>query len=134
MLRLLGAGPWMRAPSRRLLVSAALMLLVVSGRPVTDCVRAANGAAGQGSTDSARGAKLPPIRHVFVLLLENQNAANTFSAGTPSAPYLARTLAAQGAFQPNNYGIGHASKGNKEAHDSGQAPKERTQLDCPLFA
>src|SRR3569833_3344377 len=94
MLRLLGAGPWLRVPSCCLLVSAALMLLVVSGRPVADCVRAANGAAGQGSTDSARGAKLPPIRHVFVLLLENQNAANTFSAGTPSAPYLARTLAA----------------------------------------
>jgi phosphatidylinositol-3-phosphatase len=82
---------------------------------------------------SPAAAGLPPIRHVFVLLLENQNAANTFGSGSP-APYLARTLTAQGAFLPNYYGIGHASLGNYVALVSGQAPNERTQLDCPLFS
>jgi phosphatidylinositol-3-phosphatase len=74
-----------------------------------------------------------PIRHVFVLMLENQNAAVTFSAQSP-APYLARTLPAQGALLPNYYGIGHASLDNYVALISGQAPNVRTQLDCPLFS
>lgn len=82
---------------------------------------------------AAGPAKLPPIRHVFVLMLENQNAANTFGGSAP-APYLARTLTAEGAFLPNYYGIGHASLDNYIALISGQAPNQGTQLDCPLFA
>jgi len=105
----------MQAPSLRRLVAAVLILLMVCGRPLAE-VR-----------------KLPPIRHVFVLLLENQNAANTFST-SPQAPYLAQTLAKRGAFLPDYYGIGHASLGNYVALVSGQAPNERTQLDCPLYA
>lgn len=74
-----------------------------------------------------------PVRHVFVLMLENQNAAVTF-AGQPPAPYLARTLPSRGAMLPNYYGIGHASLDNYVALISGQAPNEKTQLDCPLFS
>ncbi len=76
---------------------------------------------------------MPPIGHVFVLMLENQNASVTFGSDS-SAPYLARTLPAQGAFLPNYYGIGHASLDNYVALISGQAPNESTQLDCPLFS
>ena len=82
---------------------------------------------------SAHAGSGPPIRHVFVLMLENQNAATTF-AGKPPAPYLAQTLPAQGAMVPNYYGIGHASLDNYIALISGQAPNEKTQLDCPLFS
>jgi hypothetical protein len=82
---------------------------------------------------SAVAAELPPIRHVFVLLLENQNASNTFGSNSP-APYLAQALSAKGAFLSNYYGIGHASLDNYIALVSGQAPNEATQLDCPLFA
>lgn len=74
-----------------------------------------------------------PIGHIFILMLENQNAAVTFGARTP-APYLAQTLPAQGAMLPNYYGIGHASLDNYIALISGQAPNVRTQLDCPLFS
>ena len=75
----------------------------------------------------------PPIRHVFILMLENENAAVTFSSAPP-APYLAQTLPAQGALLPNYYGIGHASLDNYIALISGQAPNQGTQLDCPMFA
>ena len=75
---------------------------------------------------------LPPIRHVFVLLLENQSYAVTFGQQS-AAPYLARTLAAQGALLTQYYAIGHASLGNYVALVSGQAPNEATQLDCPGF-
>jgi hypothetical protein len=82
---------------------------------------------------AAHAADPPPIRHVFVLMLENENAATTF-AGQPPAPYLAQTLPAQGALVANYYGIGHASLDNYIALISGQAPNEKTQLDCPLFS
>lgn len=85
------------------------------------------------SAGMAHATSPSPIRHVFILMLENQNAAVTF-AGQPPAPYLAQTLPARGAMLPNYYGIGHASLDNYIALISGQAPNEQTQLDCPLFA
>ena len=74
-----------------------------------------------------------PILHVFILMLENENASVTFSS-TPPSTYLAQTLPAQGALLPNYYGIGHASLDNYIALISGQAPNQGTQLDCPLFS
>jgi len=85
--------------------------------------------AGAGS----RASGLPPIRHVFVLLLENKSYVATFGRHS-RAPYLAHTLPAQGALLSNYYAIGHASLGNYVALVSGQAPNEATQLVCPTFA
>jgi hypothetical protein len=76
---------------------------------------------------------LPPIRHVFVLMLENQSYRVTFGSGS-AAPYLARTLPARGALLTHYYAIGHASLGNYIALVSGQAPNTETQLDCSTFA
>jgi hypothetical protein len=73
------------------------------------------------------------VRHVFVIVLENESAAVTFGPDSP-APYLARTLPARGAFVPNYYGIGHASLDNYIAMISGQAPNPSTQADCGVFA
>jgi phosphatidylinositol-3-phosphatase len=53
----------------------------------------------------------PPVRHVFILMLENENAATTFGPGSP-APYLSQTLPTQGAFLPEYYGVTHLSLGN----------------------
>lgn len=76
---------------------------------------------------------LPPIRHVFVLVLENHSFPVTFGAASP-APYLARTLPARGALLTRFYGIGHASLPNYLALVSGQAPNQDTQLDCATFS
>src|ERR1700683_2341181 len=75
---------------------------------------------------------LPPIRHVFVLLLENEAYPVTFGGQSP-APYLSKTLPAQGALLTEYYSIGHASLDNYIALISGQAPNEETQLDCAIF-
>src|SRR6202171_2041147 len=72
---------------------------------------------------------LPPIRHVFVLLLENQSYAVTFGRQS-AAPYLARTLRAQGALLTRYYAIGHASLGNYVALISGQAPQAAPPQVC----
>ena len=76
---------------------------------------------------------LPPIRHVFVLVLENMSYSHTFAASS-DAPYLARTLPAQGALLTQYYAIGHASLDNYVAMISGQAPNHETQLDCPTYS
>jgi hypothetical protein len=80
----------------------------------------------------ATAAKLPAIRHVFVIVLENEDAAASFGPSSP-ALYLAKTLPALGAFVPNYYAIGHHSLDNYIAMISGQAPNPATQSDCPTF-
>jgi phosphatidylinositol-3-phosphatase len=109
--------------SRRVTVLA--LLLAVS----------ANAAAPRTAAPAAAPAttSLPPIRHVFLLLLENQSYDVTFSPRS-AAPYLAHTLPSRGALLTQYYAIGHASLDNYVALISGQAPNEDTQLDCPTFA
>lgn len=81
------------------------------------------------ATASAAGSS---IRHVFIIVLENESASTTFAPGSP-APYLATTLRSQGAYVPNYYGIGHNSNDNYIAMISGQAPNTQTQADCQNF-
>jgi hypothetical protein len=77
-------------------------------------------------------ASTPPVRHVFIVVLENENAANTFAPDSP-APYLSKTLPSQGAFLPNYYGVTHLSLGNYIALVSGQGSNPQTQADCQIF-
>ena len=81
---------------------------------------------------AAQAKPAKPPQHVFVIVLENEDADTTFGPASP-APYLAQTLTAQGAFVPGYYGIGHNSLDDYIAMVSGQAPNIETQADCPLF-
>jgi phosphatidylinositol-3-phosphatase len=74
----------------------------------------------------------PPIKHVFVITLENKGYDETFGPASP-APYLSRDLPAQGQLLTQYYGIGHASLDNYIAMVSGQAPNVVTQADCPFY-
>ena len=71
----------------------------------------------------------PPIKHVFVIVLENEGYQTTFGDSSP-APYLADTLVHAGALLRQYYGIGHFSLDNYVALISGVAPDSETQLDC----
>lgn len=73
------------------------------------------------------------IRHVFVIVLENEPFEVTFNENS-IAPYLAHELPKQGALLPNYYAIGHNSLDNYIAMISGQAPNKATQGDCHVFA
>jgi hypothetical protein len=75
----------------------------------------------------------PPVGHVFVVVLENENASTTFGADSP-APYLSKTLPTQGAFLPNYYGVTHESLGNYVAMVSGQGSNPQTQADCQIYS
>ena len=74
----------------------------------------------------------PAPRHIFVVILENEDAEVTFGDGSP-APYLAQTLPSQGQLLTQYYGIGHQSLDNYIAMLSGQAPNVDTQADCQFF-
>jgi hypothetical protein len=81
----------------------------------------------------AAPARQPPkVRHVFIIVLENENYADSFGPNT-KAPYLAKKLTAKGELMPNYYGIGHLSLDNYIAMVSGQAPNPQTQADCEVF-
>ncbi|HZN15265.1 MAG TPA: alkaline phosphatase family protein [Acidimicrobiales bacterium] len=76
---------------------------------------------------------LPPIKHVFVLIHENESADASWGPSSP-AKYLARTLRAQGKYLSNYYATGHASLDNYITMISGQPPNIITQADCLTFS
>jgi phosphatidylinositol-3-phosphatase len=77
----------------------------------------------------ANAQTLPPIHHVFIIIDENESASTTFGTNSP-APYLSKTLRAEGAYLPNYYAVGHESNDNYIAMVSGQAPSVENQADC----
>ncbi len=102
----------------------------LGGGPYSFTLEASN---SQGTTDQVVTltvkSKLPLIRHVFVIMMENEGYADTF--GNPTeAPYLANSLPAQGALLTNYYGVGHFSNSNYTGFISGQPPTADNQLDC----
>jgi phosphatidylinositol-3-phosphatase len=77
----------------------------------------------------------PPIKHVWVIMLENESYNYTFgSAGHKYAPYLTETLPSEGALLKNYYGTGHDSLDNYVAAVSGQAANYEMDEDCSTFA
>lgn len=106
----------MNRPIHMLRVLAALSVLGIA-------------AAGQARAAVAHAGALPPIHHVFLIVLENRSFTAAFGPKSP-APYLARTLPARGALLENYYAIGHWSLANYIAMVSGQAPNPATQRDC----
>lgn len=90
------------------------------------CLTAASAASAAGP----RAGALPPIRHVFLIVLENKSFEAAFGPGS-AAPYLAKTLPARGALLTQYYSTGHWSLDNYIALVSGQAPNPATQGDCP---
>ena len=61
------------------------------------------------------------MRHVFVVNLENKGYDETFGPDSP-APYLSKTLRAQGQLLTQYYGTAHNSLPNYIAQISGQGP------------
>jgi len=73
------------------------------------------------------------IRHVFVIVLENEGFDTTFGPQS-KAPYLSQTLTKMGVLLTQYYGTGHASLDNYIAMISGQAATPETRNDCQTFA
>ena len=128
--------------SRRLYAAATATVVVALGLSAGIASASAHSAATSSarsttvpaSTAAADTAKTPPIRHVWIIDLENESFGYTFgAAGHRQAPYLSKTLPAKGALLTNYYGIGHDSLDNYIAQVSGQAPNYQTGQDCENF-
>jgi hypothetical protein len=92
---------------------------------------AARGA--EGATASGVGAYVPPVKHVFVINIENKGYDTTWGP-TSAAPYLAKTLRAKGVLLNTYYGTAHNSQPNYVAQLSGQGPNPQMQGDCQIYS
>ena len=112
--------------------SQGLVLALAVTGTIALVAGAAVGLAGPaGGAPRASAPAVPHLNHVFVIVLENENADSTFGPHTPRPTSL--TSPRQGAFLPNYYAIGHESLDNYIAMVSGQAPNTQTQADCQVY-
>jgi hypothetical protein len=72
------------------------------------------------------------IKHVFVIVLENEGFDVTFGPNS-KAPFLSQTLPSQGVLLNQYYGTGHVSLDNYIAMLSGQAATPQTRNDCQIY-
>ena len=78
-----------------------------------------------------QGSALPPIKHVWVIELENKTYDATFVNN--KNPYLGHLVPQAGSLMRKYYGTSHASLGNYVTQISGQAPNILTQADCLVY-
>jgi hypothetical protein len=93
------------------------------------------GSKGKGSQGSSGGkteSKLPPIKHVFVIVLGEQGYEAAFGVAS-NAPYLAKTLREQGELVGDYFAVASGQLANEIALISGQGPTPQTGSDCPVY-
>ncbi|MCW3019985.1 MAG: phosphoesterase, partial [Solirubrobacterales bacterium] len=117
--------------------SAAAPATTTSPAPVPAQSSSGAGASGsQGeSSKAAAGApatKLPPVKHVFVIMLSDEPYSAVFGP-TSTAPYLSRTLEHQGELLVHYDAVAHEELANEVALLSGQGPTLETVADCPNY-
>ncbi|GAA1236135.1 alkaline phosphatase family protein [Oryzihumus leptocrescens] len=109
------------------LLLAAAVVLLGAGLARPDASRAAT------ATPTSTSAYVPPVKHVFVINIENKGYDTTWGAGS-AAPYLAQTLRSQGVLLNTYYGTAHNSQPNYVAQISGQGPNAQMQGDCQVYS
>ena len=82
-------------------------------------------------TTSAGLNGLPPIKHVFLIVLSDRGFTQSFGA---SSGYLSGALRREGELVQNYYAVAGAPLANEIALVSGQGPTVQTATDCPVFA
>src|SRR5581483_2659793 len=88
------------------------------------------GCAALMGVAASASAALPPIKHVFIIVGENESLDNAFNSTVSTQQYLAKMLPSEGAYLSQYYTTGHASLDNYIAMVSGQAPNPDTSADC----
>ena len=91
----------------------------------------ANSGGGGGASQNLYG--LPPIHHVFLIVLSDQGFGQTF-APTSQDHYLSKTLVDQGELITNYYAVAGSPLANRIALISGQGPTPQTMQNCSVYA
>ncbi len=77
-------------------------------------------------------AALPPVSHLFMIVLGDQGFETTFGKKSTS-PYFSKTLAAKGEVLSNYYAVAQSDLANEVALLSGQGPTVQTAANCPEY-
>jgi hypothetical protein len=89
---------------------------------------------GSDTSPSSTGfGGLPPVKHVFLIVLSDRGFTESFGAGAASG-YLGGALRRQGELVQNYYAVAGAPLANEIALISGQGPTAQTATDCPSFS
>jgi phosphatidylinositol-3-phosphatase len=88
--------------------------------------------SGEGSSSKV-AAKLPAIKHVFVVMLDDEPYATAFGPAS-QAKYLTGTLEKQGELLLRYYAVAHEGLADGTALLSGQGPTEATAANCPTYS
>jgi hypothetical protein len=91
------------------------------------------GGSGGGSSSTAPATTLPPVKHVFVIMLSDEPYAGAFGPASASH-YLSTTLLAKGELLARYDAIAHEELANEIALLSGQGPTAQTAANCPTYA
>jgi hypothetical protein len=86
-----------------------------------------------GTTPSGVAPSLPPVKHVFEIVLSGQGYNQSFGT-SQGHKYLSTTLRAQGELVANYFGVASSPLANEVAMISGQGPTQQTAANCPQFA
>jgi hypothetical protein len=86
-----------------------------------------------GSSEPGAPAKvLPPVKHVFVIMLSDEPYASVFGPSS-AAPYLSATLEHQGELLVRYDAVAHEELADEVALLSGQGPTLETAANCPNY-
>jgi hypothetical protein len=100
----------------------------------TGSEKGSSGSQGAGSESSSEGTlkKLPPIKHVWVIMLSDAPYASVFGPAS-AAPYLSKTLERQGELLARYDAVAHEELADEIALLSGQGPTAETAANCPNY-
>lgn len=101
---------------------------LLSGPPQQPAPSPSGGPSGSGSFGA-----LPPIKHVFLIVLSDQGFNQSFSPASHDS-YLNRTLVKQGKLIQSYYAVAPSPLANGIALISGQGPNPQTAANCPTFS
>lgn len=90
------------------------------------------GSEGTGSGSKSESSTLPPIKHVFVIVLGEQGYEAAFGRSS-QIPYLAKTLRKQGELIEDYYAVASGQLANEIALISGQGPTPQTETGCSVY-
>jgi hypothetical protein len=90
--------------------------------------------SGGGSSEAGGGPakNLPPIKHVWVVMLSDEPYASVFGPSS-AAPYLSTTLEHRGELLGRYDAVAHEELANELALVSGQGPTAQTAANCPNY-
>ena len=115
----------------RVLTTVTAALAVVAAVATLPADATGRPRAARESGVSAAASPALGIKHVFVIVLENEDYADSYVHN--KNPWLGDKLQRRGTLLTQYYGIGHVSLDNYVAMLSGQAPNPATSSDCERY-